>query len=682
MVKSSSDAFSSFVRGGQVLGHAMVMAGQEAKRYCFLVFCWGVVCIVIVNLRAPDDMQTFGALALMADLLHWMGPPFPQHLNVPTPGLRPLSYPVTLVPHLSWVEPLAYGYRRLMILGGVLWLIGDGLILTLMAFWYTQMGREKIETTQMRGQLIVSAKALIAQIDLFNRQEAKTKGRPEHLPAKLVGVPYPFDGEFEHTLITGSPGSGKSVAIHKLIASIRERGDRAVIYDPELEYTAQHFDPDTDMILNPFDERSVSWSPFYDATDHVEWDRLAHGLFKEPKGGDPYWSNVARSVFTWTCFMLKQRDRAVSLETALNHLFGPTDRLLTLLEGTPAHEHLERSGGPRVASIKSVLVEGVTPLIYLLGDGEAISIRGWVNQERRSPGILFLSAPETHAETLRPLLGFWSEIVVNALLSRKAEGVGLHPTWVVLDEFPSLGRIDELAKGPNRVRKYGGAMVLGMQQISQVQEIYGKDMARTIMGQCLNKLVLRCGDSETAQTMSEILGERVMNRPTENTSYGANSLRDGVSISQREDKEAVYLPTDLMNLPSLQGVIRVTNKRKSGPFPIAPIRFEPDNLPAMAPGFVPRSGPDPVTAFILRAKREAQMAASRPRPSRARSKPSVETQDDVPSEGDGGGISADPAHDDATLEAQRDQDAQGDREDARALWGDPPTSPQDAWKDI
>lgn len=625
MVKSSSDAFSAFVRGGQVLGHAMVMAGQEAKRYCFLVFCWGVVCIVIVNLRAPDDMQTFGALALLADILHWMGPPFPQHLNVPTPGLRPLSYPVTLVPHLSWVEPLAYGYRRLLVLGGVLWLIGDGLILTLMAFWYTQMGREKIETTQTRGQLIVPARALIAQIDLFNRQEAKNKGRPEHLPAKLVGVPYPFDGEFEHTLITGSPGSGKSVAIHKLIASIRERGDRAVIYDPELEYTAQHFDPDTDMILNPFDERSVSWSPFYDATDHVEWDRLAHGLFKEPKGGDPYWINTARSVFTWTCFMLKQRDRIVTLETALNHLFGPTDRLLTLLEGTPAHEHLERSGGPRVASIKSVMVEGVTPLIYLLGEGEAFSIRRWINQERRSPGILFLSAPETHADTLRPLLGFWSEIVVNALLSRKAEGVGLHPTWVVLDEFPSLGRIDELAKGPNRVRKYGGAMVLGMQQISQVQEIYGKDMARTIMGQCLNKLVLRCGDSETAQTMSEILGERVMNRPTENTSYGANSLRDGVSISQREDKEAVYLPTDLMNLPSLQGVIRVTNKRKSGPFPIAPIRFEPDDLPAMAPGFVPRSGPDPVTAFIHRAKREAQMAASRPRPTRPRSKPTAAT---------------------------------------------------------
>ncbi len=62
MVKSSSDAFSAFVRGGQVLGHALVMAGQEAKRYLFFVLCWGVVCIVLINLRAPWFTSIFKPL--------------------------------------------------------------------------------------------------------------------------------------------------------------------------------------------------------------------------------------------------------------------------------------------------------------------------------------------------------------------------------------------------------------------------------------------------------------------------------------------------------------------------------------------------------------------------------------------------------------------------------------------
>lgn len=357
----------------------------------------------------------------MANVLEWVGPPAPQLISVPTPGRGPRPYPVGEVEQLSWVAPHAYGYFHHAKLGFALWIMGAALTGIATAYWYTRAGKEKLKTRQIRGQQVVRAPQLAHEITLFNQEQAKAKNRPDHLPANLVGIPYPMDAEQEHTLITGSPGAGKSVAMHRLIRSVRARGDRGVVYDPELEYIAQHYNPETDLILNPFDERSPAWSPFHDATDHVEWDRLAHGLFKDPKSGDPYWSNVARSLFSWTCFTLKERDPNVSLDTALNMLFGSTKRLERLLVGTPAHKHISGGAGPRVSSIESVLVEGVTPLVYLLGKGEPFSIRRWVNQERRTPGLLFLSAPETHADTLRPLLGFWSEIVISALLSRNAD---------------------------------------------------------------------------------------------------------------------------------------------------------------------------------------------------------------------------------------------------------------------
>ncbi|MDQ7813853.1 type IV secretion system DNA-binding domain-containing protein, partial [Brevundimonas sp.] len=92
--------------------------------------------------------------------------------------------------------------------------------------------------------------------------------------------------------------------------------------------------------------------------------------------------------------------------------------------------------------------------------------------------------------------------------------------------------------------------------------------------------------------------ERVMHRVTENTSYGANSIRDGVGISPREEKEPVYLPTDIMNFPKLQGVIRLSNARAGRAFPIAPISFTWADLPAIADPFIKRQGPDPVRAFL------------------------------------------------------------------------------------
>ena len=415
MSRPSKGNLSAWLRGGQTIGHTFDMIREVLARIVIVLILWGAVCVICVNLRASDDEQSYGTLALMANVLEWVGPPAPQLISVPTPGRGPRPYPVGEVEQLSWVAPHAYGYFHHAKLGFALWIMGAALTGIATAYWYTRAGKEKLKTRQIRGQQVVRAPQLAHEITLFNQEQAKAKNRPDHLPANLVGIPYPMDAEQEHTLITGSPGAGKSVAMHRLIRSVRARGDRGVVYDPELEYIAQHYDPETDLILNPFDERSPAWSPFHDATDHVEWDRLAHGLFKDPKSGDPYWSNVARSLFSWTCFTLKERDPNVSLDTALNMLFGSTKRLERLLVGTPAHKHISGGAGPRVSSIESVLVEGVTPLVYLLGKGEPFSIRRWVNQERRTPGLLFLSAPETHADTLRPLLGFWSEIVISAL---------------------------------------------------------------------------------------------------------------------------------------------------------------------------------------------------------------------------------------------------------------------------
>lgn len=619
MSRPNKGNLAAWLRGGQTIGHTFDMIREVLARIMVVLILWGVVCVVCVNLRASEEEQTHGTLAFMAAFLDWVGPPAPQVLSVPTPGFGPRPHPVGEVGQLPWVEPYATAYKQHALLGLALWLIGVAMVGLATAWWYTNAGKSKLKTRQIRGQTVTSAPLLAHEVTEFNTEEAKRLNRPQHIAAKLVDVPYPFDTEMEHTLVVGGPGSGKTVALDKLILSIRERGDRGIVYDPELTFIPKHFDPETDVIINPFDDRSPSWSPFFDAKDHVEWDRLAHGLFKDPKSGDPYWTNVARSLFSWTCFQLQERDPHVTLDEALRFLFGPTQQLAQLLVGTPAHKHISGGASPRTSSIESVLVEGVTPLIYLLGKGEPFSIRAWINQQRRTPGILFLSAPETHADTLRPLLGFWSEIAVSALLSRNAEGVPPHPTWIMLDEFPSLGRIDKLADGPQRLRKYGGCMVFGMQQVSQIQDIYGRERARTIVGQCANKLILRANDNETAEMMSAILGERVMHRVSENTSYGANSIRDGVGISPREEKEPVYLPTDIMNFPKLQGVIRVSNARAGRAFPIAPIAFTWADLPKIADPFIKRQGPDPVRQFLAGANPSGPSA---PPPTSPRPKPS------------------------------------------------------------
>src|SRR4051794_5557324 len=90
-------------------------------------------------------------------------------------------------------------------------------------------------------------------------------------PLVLAGVGLGFTEETKHFKIIGTTGTGKSTAITELLKGALERGDRAIIADPDGGYLAHfHERRRGDVILNPFDPRSVKWNPL--AEVHSAYD--------------------------------------------------------------------------------------------------------------------------------------------------------------------------------------------------------------------------------------------------------------------------------------------------------------------------------------------------------------------------------------------------------------------------
>ena len=642
----------AWLRGGQTVSHTWDMILEVIGRIMIVVIIWAALCIWIGNSKSSELEQTYGIQALQAATFDKVGYPFPQEISIRGLDGRDRTYSNEAVAKMAWIQPYARAYFHNQKVAALIWLFGVVAIIGLATVWFIHSGEEKLKARQIRGQYVVGLRDLILAIHAFNRAMAIDRNVPDHMPAKLVGVPYPFETEQEHTFLVGSPGSGKTQGFHQLIESIRARGDRAIIYDPELDFIRCHFNPATDLILNPYDQRSVGWNPYNDAVEQHEIERLAVCLFKEPKGGDPYWTLATRQVFVWVTFRFKALYPDASLEDLLKVFFGPIELMMYLLKGTPAASHMEGGSNPRSDSIKSVLAQGAGSLVHLVGQEGDFSIRKWVNNPEKTGGFLFMSAPETHIESLRPLLGFWSELVVSSLLGRGP--TDRHATWIILDEFPSLGKVASLASGPERLRKYGGAVVLGLQQISQIQEIYGHEVAQTIIGQCATKLILRCQDPETAKWMSEQLGRAQIRRVDETVSYGANSQRDGVGMTPREELEPIALPEDVMNQPKLQGFIKVSNARDGTAFPIATIRFNYKPREQVAEGLAPLSGPGPVAAFFDRVAVEnarlAAAASSTPQPTAAGPGQAAPVSDPA--------VSDEPPFDPATGEVFEDDEPQ------------------------
>ena len=187
----------------------------------------------------------------------------------------------------------------------------------------------------------------------------------------------------------------------------------------------------------------------------------------------------------------------------------------------------------------------------------------------------------TSTRPLRGLISTWLEIAVNAMLSL-AQDDGRR-IWVILDELPTLHQVPSLQPGLAESRQFGGCFVLGVQVASALRDLYGRNGAETVSGLCGTRVVLAAPDRDTAQWSADSLGRSEIEEVSEGFSYGANTIRDGVSLTPRRELRALALPSEIMRLANLEGYLKFP-----GPFPVASIRLKYVARPKAAERFVPR----------------------------------------------------------------------------------------------
>jgi hypothetical protein len=114
----------------------------------------------------------------------------------------------------------------------------------------------------------------------------------------LAGIPVAPLDETKHFKLIGTTGTGKSTAIRELLAAALQRGDRAIIADPDGGYLARFKDTSRgDVVLNPFDSESLKWDLFGEINNAYDIDQLARSLLPDQGGPDRSWISYARTFF-------------------------------------------------------------------------------------------------------------------------------------------------------------------------------------------------------------------------------------------------------------------------------------------------------------------------------------------------------------------------------------------------
>ena len=129
--------------------------------------------------------------------------------------------------------------------------------------------------------------------------------------------------------------------------------------------------------------------------------------------------------------------------------------------------------------------------------------------------------------------------------------------WIVIDELPALKKLPSLPTALGEFRKYGGCIMAGIQSVNQLYKIYGQYEGLTMLDQFNTKFIFRTEENNFANYICKNFGDIEYTESTENYSYGAHEMRDGVSFSKVEKKKSLVNPSDLAALKDCEAYVKL-----------------------------------------------------------------------------------------------------------------------------
>lgn len=177
----------------------------------------------------------------------------------------------------------------------------------------------------------------------------------------------------------------------------------------------------------------------------------------------------------------------------------------------------------------------------------------WLDQE----SILILANDEENRAAIDTINQLLFKRLSELVLAREERPEdSRRTTWFFLDEVRQAGRLDGLSALMTKGRSKGAAVLLGFQDIHGLHDVYGREAANELVGQC-NTKALRLNGPETARWASQLFGssEFLESRRSHSRSRKLRELgwqqggSSGESISNGIAKRELGLDSEFLDLP-------------------------------------------------------------------------------------------------------------------------------------
>lgn len=615
-----------FTRGSQLITHEYLMWFASAK-LPFLVWFFTFLFVLSIALALRLHEHEVQMILMRIYAAGWSFMEFSSNkvINLTLPSGEVIPAPISMV--ASHPDVVVAWDRMMRAVWGSLFI--SLFIAVPLTVWFVDFSRRRgksiLEERHQRGAMLVDARQLAAVINDHNRA-ALTQEIAERLPENsfdevmamsledrkaagihhaysIAGIPFPWRTEQTHTMMIGSTGTGKTTQMRELIAQMRSRRDRAVVFDLTGAYVEAFYNPETDTILNPMDERCPSWTLFDEAKNHADFTNIAAALMPHDGGtAEPFWILSARTLFVESCTALVKAGTPTNQALASRLMMAELEDVHELVQRTVAEPLTAPEAARMAESVRAVLNTNAQALLFLPETNPPFSIQAWVRSEDKPGSILFITSSHSELTLNRSLLSLWMNLAVHTLM-RLPRTRNLR-TWFFFDEVHALHRLPAIEDGMQTARGFGGAFILGIHSFAKLSETYGKEGAQNLASLARTKLILGAADRDTAEHCSDFIGQREVRMMDEAYSYGYSNIRDAATITPRSEVQPLVLPDDIMKLPSLRGFLVYPEG-----FDAAHVKLTYKDYPLVAPAYVLRENVVPLEYVSLARKADDEEPA-------------------------------------------------------------------------
>lgn len=380
---------------------------------------------------------------------------------------------------------------------------------------------------------------------------------------------------YQHALLFAPTGSGKGVGF--VVPNLLFWDESVICHDIKLEnyeITSGWREKMGQKVYlwNPADPDGVSHC--YNALDWVspkmgqmvdDVQKIANLLLPEQE----FWQNEARSLFVGVVlYLLAVPEKVKSLGEVVRTLRSDdvVYNLAVVLDTLGKQIHpvaymniaaflqkadKERSGV--ISTLNSSLELWSNPLI----DAATATSDFDFNKFKKEKTTVYIGLTPDNIDRLKPLMQIFYQQASQILTKHLPREDEVHGVLFMMDEFPTLGEMEQFKNGIAYFRGYNVRLFLIIQDTEQLKDIYEEAGMNTFLANSTYRITFASNTVETANLISQLIGNKTVKQVSRNSPVFLDLNPASRSKHVSEAQRALLLPQEVIGLPQDEQIILV-----------------------------------------------------------------------------------------------------------------------------